>query len=390
MINVDQLVKDLDLPGEVWKDFPEFEDWYEISNFGRVKKKELRWINNWNVLRVHPAQIISADLNKVIASEYVSHPKVILKYHDKLYVRYIYLIVAQVFVPNDDPENKTQVYHLDGNKLNLKADNLAWRVPASDLKSRADEIWKPVVEFPLLYEVSNKGRIRSVERQVTHRDGKVFIYPSKILNEETKNRKDYTGRGMYKRVSFIVDVKIIHRSVHRVVAEAFIPNDCPELKCEVNHKDGIKDHNFVENLEWVTPYENKKHAKQNNLLHAPYNPNRGHEVYNSVFDEETALKIREEYKQGLLTCSDLAVKYNASPAAVNACVRGRTYQNVGGPIATFKHSYRGSRNKLARFTDDQIKDIRNAYQNGERIINLARAYNISPTTIYKIVNFKRY
>ena len=70
-------------------------------------------------------------------------------------------------------------------------------------------------------------------------------------------------KGGYLRVVLMKDSKYKHFSVHRIVAQLFIPN--PENKPEVNHKDGNKQNNFVENLEWVTSKENIIHSYKTGL-----------------------------------------------------------------------------------------------------------------------------
>lgn len=107
-------------------------------------------------------------------------------------------------------------------------------------------MWKQVKNFEGLYEVNEMGQIRSVQRNGTKRGGRIMAQSN-----------DKNG---YKLSKLRFKDKVVTAKVHRVVAEAFIPN--PYNKPQVNHKDGNKANNCVENLEWVTQSENIRHAKK--------------------------------------------------------------------------------------------------------------------------------
>lgn len=112
------------------------------------------------------------------------------------------------------------------------------------------ERWENIEGYEGQYEVSDHGRVRSIERIVTHKSMSL----KKIPSIERKFEKP-TG---YCSVILIKKAKRNHLLVHRLVAMAFIPN--PENKEQVNHKDGNKRNNHVSNLEWMTRSENVRHA----------------------------------------------------------------------------------------------------------------------------------
>ena len=109
----------------------------------------------------------------------------------------------------------------------------------------ANEIWRPVRDFEGLYEVSNLGLVRSVDRTVRGANAMSDSYP---INRKGRVLKQSMATNGYLFVVLCKDGKHTHTNVHRLVAETFIPN--PDNLPEINHKDENKSNNVVSNLEW--------------------------------------------------------------------------------------------------------------------------------------------
>ena len=109
------------------------------------------------------------------------------------------------------------------------------------------EIWKDIKEYEGLYQVSNLGRVKSLKRieKFYHNNNDKILIQSKCSNGYLK---------------IVLSKNNLHKNymTHRLVAKTFLPN--PENKRTVNHKDGNKQNNCVDNLEWATYSENIQHA----------------------------------------------------------------------------------------------------------------------------------
>ena len=113
------------------------------------------------------------------------------------------------------------------------------------------EIWKPVIGFEGLYEVSSCGRVKTVPHYTKRGNSEHASVKERLL-------KFFLSEKGYYCIKLRKDGRAIHRKVHRLVAEAFIPN--PENKPQIDHIDTNKLNNEVLNLRWATPSENKNNA----------------------------------------------------------------------------------------------------------------------------------
>lgn len=113
------------------------------------------------------------------------------------------------------------------------------------------EVWKPVVGYEGLYEVSSEGRVKSLSRVVKAPRNTTRLLGERLLTPTTEKEG-------YKVVGLRVNGKLSQKRVHRLVAEAFLNN--PEEKTQVNHINEIKSDNKLSNIEWSTSKENSNHG----------------------------------------------------------------------------------------------------------------------------------
>lgn len=141
------------------------------------------------------------------------------------------------------------------------------------------EIWRDVVGYEGLYQVSNYGNVKSLSREVDNGNGTYFT-KEKIL-KPMENHKGYLGVELQDKWHFI----------HRIVATTFIEN--PENKPQVNHIDCDKKNNRVENLEWCTNSENQIHAYKNGLNVRSDNAGRPKQKIMQLDMNDNLIKIYE-------------------------------------------------------------------------------------------------
>ena len=150
------------------------------------------------------------------------------------------------------------------------------------------EQWKAIAGFEGRYEVSDEGRVRSLDRYVMSGRGGLRPLKGQIIVPEvlTSNRSSAT----YLKVKLCKNSKHYHRQVHRLVAEAFIPN--PENKPQVNHLKRPKTNNAVNNLEWATKAEDEAYALANE------EKARGSKQGSAKLNTKDVLMIRKRYANG--------------------------------------------------------------------------------------------
>ena len=218
--------EELNLPNEVWKDIPGYEELYQISNMGRARSKDrIRYQNH-----VSGKIVPHTYKGKIIALDYSMSATGCLNVYDckKKETFSMHSLMCQLF----GQKYADEFYF---------GEHISPQLPG--------EIWKDIPGYEGLYQASTFGRIKRLEDeyQIVLKYWDFNGYPAVRLSKDNK-QQDYT--------------------IHRLVAMTFLPN--PENKTQVNHIDGNKYNSRLENLEWVTPSENMQHAVKTGLLKYDY------------------------------------------------------------------------------------------------------------------------
>lgn len=180
-----------------------------------------------------------------------------------------------------------------------------------------EEIFMPMHGFPD-YLISQFGRVKSVERLVRyvhaitgkeHYRLKSSVFMKIYLNKNTG----------YKFIQPRINGVPLNRSIHRLVALTFIDN--PKNLDYVNHKDGNKHNNCIDNLEWCTNEYNHEHATKTGLKAS------GSKIGSSILSGHSASAIKRMLKDGL-THSKIAYYFNVSRATVSLINGNKTWKGI--------------------------------------------------------------
>ena len=177
------------------------------------------------------------------------------------------------------------------------------------------EVWKDVLGYEGLYQVSNKGNVYSVERINSNgrKCGGIILKP----------RPTITG---YLQVNLCKNGKVKSSYIHRIVAEAFVPN--PNNYPEINHLDEDKANNYVKNLEWCT---------------RKYNMNHGTRSERASQAQSKKIRAINIETGEVLTFNSTQEAISKGYFAVSKACRGVYKSSSGNLIGGDGHTYRGHR-----------------------------------------------
>lgn len=183
------------------------------------------------------------------------------------------------------------------------------------------EVWKDVVGYEGLYQVSNFGNIKSLDRIVKKPNGVSYLRKGKICTQSKSNLG-------YMTVGFTVNNKKVNKYVHRLVAEAFITNmnNYPQ----VNHIDCDKTNNRMYNLEWCTNSQNHIHASKNGLnkLHLHRVAYSGEENGRSLLTKKQVLEIKQKYIPYKYSAKKLSKEYNVSESCITHILNNTSWKEI--------------------------------------------------------------
>lgn len=269
---------------EIWKDIPTFEGRYQVSNTGHVRsvKHKINGEKSYNYLASNNS--VGQKVVSIVSS-------------GKVTVYEIRYLIACTFLGYDITSlTKPKFVHVDGDLRNIHVSNLR----IADYSDLEGEMWKDIFEFEGIYQVSNKGRVKRLARIDTYIRSDTGKQCNRPVGEKILKPAITSG---YYEVNLRYLDKNRYCRIHRLVADAFLPN--LDKLPQVNHIDGNKFNNYVENLEWCTAEENVNHAARTGLRK---NPTKGvhrkpvkiqcietGDIFSSIKEAASALSLSYNY-----------------------------------------------------------------------------------------------
>lgn len=178
------------------------------------------------------------------------------------------------------------------------------------------EIWKPIEGFEKYYEVSNKGRIKSLFRRILTKNG-VF------KNKKESILKTTVSTSGYHSVMLCVNDVRSRFYVHRLVAKMFLPRLFENYV--VNHKDGNKLNNNFSNLEWVSIQENVDHSIENGLTP------QGEKSTSAKLSSKNVLVIRRLFKiNPKFNRNEVSRKLGVSESTIRKIIFNQRWKHLNG------------------------------------------------------------
>lgn len=181
------------------------------------------------------------------------------------------------------------------------------------IRKRLKEIWKDVSGYEGYYQVSNLGRVRSLDREVAYKNGRIDLLSGRLL----KYGNDKNG---YPRLFLSKDGKKKLFLIHRLVLIAFV-GPCPS-GMEACHKNGIRTDNMVYNLRWDTSLANSVDSKKHGT-----NP-EGERNGLAKLTEKDVANIRLKYRSENISQTKLGKLFGVSQGVISYVVNRKTWTHI--------------------------------------------------------------
>lgn len=315
-------IKDLD--AEIWRDIKGYEGLYQVSNMGRIltTSRSIKRILG-TYLNQYGYELVRLTKNKQM----------------KRYL--VHRLVGQHFIEN--PNNYPIIHHKNNIKNHNYVKNLSWAtdkensefawkdkrhkrtynkglvffnkeirsVPNDYIDKNFkpnDEIWVNVKNFESRYKISNYGRVKTI-----YKCGEKFLKPRICLIHANKKPLLVT---LHKNGE-----KGQPYTLHKLVAIHFIPN--PQNLETINHINGDKFNNKVNNLEWLSRQDNTRHALENGLIVA-----RGEKHSVSKLKENEVLNIRKSYEIDKISMGKLSKIYNVTVTTISNVIKRKSWTHI--------------------------------------------------------------